>query len=47
MSLNRALLCVASGFLFFAAGFPFAGKAADVLAAARPADAKAEADQQD
>src|SRR5260370_12714095 len=46
MSLNRPLLFVASGFLFFAAGFSFAGKAADVLAAARPADAKVEADQE-
>src|SRR5260370_2439280 len=46
MSLNRPLLFVASGFLFFAAGFSFAGKAPDVLAAARPADAKVEADQE-
>jgi hypothetical protein len=46
MSLNRPLLFVASGFLFFAARFSFVGKAADVLAAARPADGKAEADQE-
>ena len=46
MSLNRALLCLLSGTVFFVAGLLFAGRQAHVLAAARPADAKAEADQE-
>jgi len=44
MSLNRVLLCVLGGALVLVGGFLLANRAA--LAAARPADAKSEADQE-
>src|SRR5579862_3680290 len=44
MSSNRVLLCVLGGALALVAGFLFANRAA--LAAARPGDAKSEADQE-
>jgi ketosteroid isomerase-like protein len=46
MSLNRVLPCVLGAAVVFAAGFLFIGQRAQVLAAARPADAKADANQE-
>jgi len=46
MSLNRVLPCVVSAAVVFAAGFLFTGQGAQALAAARPADAKAEVNQE-
>jgi stress response protein SCP2 len=46
MSLNRVLLCALGCALVFVARFSFDGQTARVLAASRPGDAKAEADQE-
>ena len=46
MSRNRMLPWVLSGAAFVVAGFLFAGRTVQVFAAARPADARAEANQE-